>query len=322
MMLGITLMVVVGCGKQQHSTYINPIDLVLDTTLVELSDSFLVPPQVRCIDCSNDFLYFTDYTDGLIIIDKNYHIQKQVGSRGQGPEELLGTAHFCFGSNDSIYILNEGNRSVKVFVNGVYNKNIPFPENVRLTFNTRFFVDKGKIYHSVINEEFPVIAFNNDTTQFMCTYIPYDNPILGHHATKHMIKGDNSFFLIGCVYPTLEQYSLNGKKLKDFDLNIIPEISKMTKAYHNASNEPNSYFTVIQDAYYHKGCLYLLIGLLNDDNYCCNTIAVLDVSTTEWEYTNCYHLSGNVYDTFCVDDRNMYLHDSSRSCLDVFHLLD
>lgn len=312
----------VSCGKKTGNTCINPVNLDLDTTISELGDSSFIPQQIRCMECTKDFLYYTDYAGGMVILDKNYQIIKELGSRGQGPGEILGAAHFCLAGNDSVYILNEGKRSIEMFVNGNYSKTITFPKNTRFTFNTRFFANKGKIVHSVINKEFPVVAFNKDTTYFMCSYTPYDDPLLGRHATKHVLKGDNSFYLIGCVYPTLEEYNMNGEIVKDFDLSVVPEISQMIEAYESAPKDPGSYFTVIEDVYYHQNNLYLLIANLKGGNYHCNTIAVIDVSESEWKYKKCFYLSGKVYDTFCVDDQKVYLHDPSRACLDVFRLVN
>lgn len=318
--LGITSVLTMGCRKNPHTIHIHPVDLPLDTTFSELGDSFFVPPQVRCMDSSKELLYYTDYAGGLVVLDKGYQVKKQLGGRGQGPGEFLGAAHFCLVGKDSVYILNEGKHSIDVYVGDENRQTISFPTSARFTFNTRFFVDKGKIYHSVITKEFPVVAFNNDTSVFMCSYTPFDDSSMGRHATKHVLKGDNSFFLIGCVYPTLEQYSMDGELLKQFDLSVIPEILQMMQVYRDTPKDPGSYFTVIQDAYYCNYNLYLLIGLLKNGNYFCNTVAVLNISDPEWKYTECFHLSGKVYDAFCVNDGKIYIHDPSRSCLDVFRL--
>lgn len=318
LLIGIISVLILGCRKNLPTTYIHPVDLSLDTTLSELSDSFFVPPQVRCLNASGEYLYYTDYVGGLVVLDKDYQVKKQLGTRGQGPGEFLGAAHFYLVGKDSIYILNEGKHSIDVFAGDEYKQTIPFPKSVRFTFNTRFFVDKGSVYHSVIAKESPVVVFNNDTSSFMCSYTPFDDSSMGRHVTKHILKGDNSFFLIGCVYPTLEQYSMDGKLLKQFDLSVIPAVSQMMQAYRDALREPESYFTVIQDTYYCNGDLYLLIGLLNDGNYSCNTVAVLNLSDAEWKYTKYFRLSGKVYDTFCVDNEKMYVHDPARSCFDIF----
>lgn len=317
---GIAFLLLIGCGKHSRTAHVSSIELPLDTTLSELSDSSFIPPQVRCMDSSKDFLYYTDYAGGLVVLDKNCQVIRKLGTRGQGPGEFLGAAHFCLVGEDSVYILNEGKHSIDLFVGNENKQTILFPKSARFTFNTRFFVDKGRIYHSVITSKSPVVAFNNDTSAFMCSYTSFDDPSMGRHATKHVLKGDNSFFLIGCVYPTLEQYSMDGKLLKQFDLSVIPAISQMMQVYRDTPKDPGSYFTVIQDAYCHGDGLYLLIGLLEDGNYSCNTVAVLDMSADEWEYVECFHLSGKVYDTFCVNDGKMYIHDPSRSCFDVFRL--
>lgn len=318
--LGIASAMMAGCKKDPRASHIIPISVSLDTTLNELGDSSFVPPQVRCMDGSDGLLYYADYAGGVVILNKDYQMVKHFGVRGQGPDELLGAAHFCLVGNDSIYILNEGKHSIEMFVGGEHRLTIPFPANARFTFNTRFFADKGKIYHSVINKESPVVAFDNDTSIFMCSYTPFDDPSMGRHATKHVLKGHDSFFLIGCVYPTLEQYSMGGKLLKSFDLGVIPAVSRMIQAYRDSPKDPGSYFTVIQDAYYCENRLYLLIGLLEDGDYLCNTVAVLDLSDVEWKYVACLHLSGRVYDTFCINNGKIYAHDSTRSCIDIFHL--
>lgn len=309
------------CIEKRNKAFVESITLSPDTTISVLNDSSFIPPNMKCLDMENDAIYYSDYANGIVILDTCYQVKAQIGSRGQGPGEFLGAAHFYIDNQDSMYVLDEGKRAMELFVKGEYKRTIPFPENLRLSFNTRFWVDQQNICHSVIAKEAPLVVFGKDTPKFLGSYIIHDNPELGRHTTKHVLKGeDNTFFVIGCVYPTLQQYSLDGSLLQEFDLSLIPEINKMIKAYKNAPQSKDSYFTVIQDVYFYKKHLYMLVATTDDSRYNCKVIAVIDTSDNALQHTATYHLSGDVYDTFCVGNGRLYAHNLKKSCLDIYRL--
>ncbi len=313
------LLTTISCGDKKQDGLVQVLTLVPDTVLNELNDSIFISPHIKCMAVSaNGDIHYTDYADGMVVLDTCYNLKSRIGTRGLGPGELIGAAHFYLGENDSIYILNEGKRAIEVFSGGNYNHTIDLPESICFTFNTRFLVHGGDIYHSVIAKEAPVFMFGGYEPIFLCSYAISDDPTFGRHATKHVVEGDNCFFLIGCAYPVLQQYSMQGKLLQDCDLSIVPEIEKMMEAYQNTLQNPGSYFTIIQDAYYTDNHLYVLIGTRKQGKYFCHDVAVLYASESELKHIATYRLSENVYDSFCVGGTKIYAHNASKSSIDIF----
>ncbi|MDR0575440.1 MAG: 6-bladed beta-propeller [Tannerella sp.] len=135
--------------------------LSLDATFSELSDSSFVPVRIMCMNVNNDNIYFSDYSEGIVILDNSYNVKERIGRMGEGPGEFLGAAHFYVGKGDSIYILNEGKHAIELFVKGEHQKHIRYPDHASLTNCTRFFSENQLIFHSVISDSLPVIAFDN-----------------------------------------------------------------------------------------------------------------------------------------------------------------
>lgn len=293
--------------------------LVKDTTLSELNDSSFIPRQVMCMSIFGEDLYYSDYFGEIVVLDKDYNVKKRIGSRGQGPGELLSVAHFYIAGGDSIYIRSDGRQAIDLFVHGKYTLHIPFPKETRLD-NTRFFSEDQHIFHTVVSDSFPVIVFDHDSkiNQFICNRTAWDKPDLKLHSTRHLLKGDDVFFVIGYVLPVFQVYSMDGKLLKEYDLRLIPEIDRKVKLYENTPPIPNSYQILIEDVYFDNHKIYLLIGT-KEDSYFCNTICVLDVSG-EIMHTSTFRLSGEAYISFCVKGNKLVAFNGKNASLDFFTL--
>lgn len=229
----------------------------------------------------------------------------------------------CFygGREEAVYHVLEKKQALELFVKEKHIKTIPFPQGIPFTFSTRFFVHNQSIYHTTVSEKGPVISFGKDSIQRhpIGKYTKYDNISYRRHLTRHILKGDKCFFIIGCVYPTLQQYSLEGELMHEYDLSVIPDIKSMMKAYQNTYQDPNSYFSVIQDAYYRGGKVYLLIGTEGNGKYSCHTIGIINISNNQKEAISSFSLSGKVYDVFCIDDnKNLYAHNPVHSTIEIF----
>lgn len=298
------------------------IKLSRDTVISDLSDSSFVPSRVMCMNVVGEDLYFSDYSGGIVVLGKDYKVKKRIGTRGQGPGELLGAAHFYVVNADSIYILNEGKHAIELFVNNEFLKHIPFPKNERLTFCTRFCVENQEIYHSTVSEISPVIVFGDGNIEnHICNYTKYDKPEFSRHSTRHVLKGDkNTFFLIGCVYPVFQVYSFEGKLLKEYDLTEIPWIEEVVDVYNGTVQDPTTYFTMVQDVFYNNNKVYLLVATNKGEQYFCNTICVLDIAEGI-DYTHTYQLPGDVYGTFCVSkDEILFAYDTLNASIDIVSL--
>ena len=316
--------IVCGCSNiSKNKDYPKIRELLPDTVLSEIEDTFFISSQIKCMDIYNENLYYSDYSGEIVIINPQYKIIKRIGSRGQGPGELLGPAHFYIANEDSLYILNEWKQNVELFVKEQYVQQYPFPKHTRFTFLTRFFAKDQQIYHSILPEISPIIAYGKDSTlnKYYGNLTKYDKQELARHSTRHVIKGDHFFFVIGCVYPILQTYTYNGKLQQEYDLTNVPEIKEMVAIYNSKKQVPNRYFTIVQDAYFCNKKLYLLIGRTDKEKYNCHIICVFNILNNKIKHDSTLYLSKNVYDSFCVNRNNtLYAYSASNACIDVFDI--
>ena len=307
--------------KGQKEKEVEITKLTLNATLTELSDSSFIPTIVTCIDANENGLYFSDYAEGVIVLDKDLNVKKRIGSRGEGPGEFIGAAHFCLGKDDSIYVLNEGKQALELFIKGEHVKHIPFPQETSFTIITCFFFEHQLIYHSVVSDSLQVVVFDNSSNinKFICSNTSIDKPDFKRHSGRHLIKGDSSFFVIGCTLPIFQVYSFDGKLIAEHDLRTIPEIRKNAEAYKNTPQVPNTYSIMIRDACYNDGKVYLLV-ITNEDKYICNKVCVLDVSE-KIEHINTLELTGSVYGSFCITkEGRIVAFNALEASLDFFTL--
>ena len=291
--------------------------LICEKVVEEFNDSMFVPPTVKCMDYKNGKLYISDYREGMIVLDENLNIFQTYANHGPGPGETVGAAHFFVEENDSVYLLNEGKNSVELYVEGKNFQTISFPEKIPLTYSTRFFVENNNIFHTTIVKEGPVVVFgkNEEEVRFLGKYMT-----LPRHLTRHTVKGDDCYFVIGSVLPALQKYSFDGNLLDEVDLSIIPEIERMVKKYKRTAQDPSSYFSIVQDACFYGGKLYMLIAT-DIDGFYCNLICSIDFIYDKGIKTDFYVLPNTVYTSFCVGDKNvLYAFNPKDSSIEVFKM--
>ncbi|MDR0507059.1 MAG: hypothetical protein LBH32_09635 [Dysgonamonadaceae bacterium] len=306
------------CNKNRH--FPDVVTLVAHTTLTDFNDSSFVPKRIMCIDAIGSDFYCSDYSNGYFVLDEKFNIKKRIGSKGQGPGEFLGAGPFYFQGTDSIFILNEGKRSFELFVEDKHIESFSYPQGISLSHCTRFFVKNQQIFHSVIGDSLPVIAFNGNSheNQYMCLYTKWDNPHLKQHSTRHLVKGKNNFFVIGSVLPVFQRYDFEGNLLEDYDMEKLPEISINMKKYNGQKQIPTTYFTMCKDAYYCKDKVFILVAS-NINEYFCNTVYVLNVAD-KISHIGTYILGkgNNVYESFCVKNDTLLAFNAIDASLDVF----
>lgn len=304
-----------------HKSSIERTILSPNKTLSDLNDSTFVPKQIMCMNLFENNLYMADYSEGILVLDGNLNVQNQIGHHGQGPGELLGTAHFYLTGRDSLFVLDEGRRSMELFVGDKPVKHIPFPPDIRMTTGTRFFVNNETIFHSVVAEKKPAVIFNEKSKveRLICEFTKWHTTHLPLHSESHLLKGeDRVFFLIGSVLPVFQVYSLDGNLKFDYDLRKIGEVAKGVRRYRATPQSPTTYFIMIQDAYYDNNKVYLLVAT-NDNGYFCNTVCVLNVKDIV-EHIQTFQLSGRAYESLCVENNLLVAFNATDASLDFFTL--
>jgi hypothetical protein len=74
----------------------------------------------------------------------------------------------------------------------------------------------------------------------MGKYTDWDQPDFKLHSARHVLKGEQSFFIIGCTLPVFQAYSFDGKRIMEYDLREIREIGKAVKSYNRQPQIPTT----------------------------------------------------------------------------------
>jgi len=277
--------------------------------------------NVTCLDKKDGHLYLSDYNYGVYKIDMNGHVFNHFAKQGNANGETLGCAVLYPKDDSLLYLRDDGHRCINLYKNGICMKRIKMSTGHRFSNLTRFFVSDDKIYHSVIGEEKLVVRISEENTvQTICDMDEtLDNERMPLHSERHVLKGDGTIILVGKGIPLIQECSYEGQELSRYNLNTIPELSKIF--LKERSDIPNRYFVVIKDAYYHNGMLYLLVAS-TDREFHCNKIIGLKKTEKEFVHIESYQLKQSVYETFCVSGNTLYAFNSYSSAIDIYHLPD
>lgn len=308
---------VYSCTKEYKISSLKPEPL---QTVKEFHDSTFLSGSVMCMDVMQNDIVLTDYNMGqVIVLDSNLIIKQRIGETGAGLNEFVRAEKFST-LDDKLYVINDGGNHVKVFEKYNFRYNINFPQNITLTTWTRFFCFNNQIYHSVISKETPAISFdvNGITNNKICNYTDIDNASLPFHSSRHLIKGENSFFVIAKVLPIFEEYNMEYKKIKSFDLSTIEDVESIVKKYKNTQQYPDKYFVMIQDVFYSKNKVFLLLAS-SIDMYSCNKIIVLSVKN-EIKQIAAVELTGKVYLSFCVKNDKLFAFNALNAQIEAYKL--
>ncbi len=322
--LGLFVILTDSCLK---TSKFKPEELILKKvkSITQFNDSTFLSSMVLCIDKYKDSIMLTDYKQGQIfMLNSELNLLSKIGIMGQGPGEMIGAAHFCV-SNEKITVINDGKELLSEYslLNKNFTKDIKFPKDLRKTLNTRFFEYDGKIFHSIVSEDSMIVAIdkNNLKSSQMGVNSKWDKPNLRMHSTRHLIKGNQSFYEIGCTLPILQEYSFEGEMLHTFDLSTIHDISKQMEIYKKNNQIPNTYFVMIQDVYFDNENIFLLFAS-QEVGYSCNKIIVINTQN-EFKHIATYILSGGkVYLSFCVDNNRIIAFNGLNSNIDIYNFIN
>ena len=260
--------------------------------------------RVMCLEHSNGHLYVSDYDYGIYDFDSKFKVAKHYARKGHGHGEVLGCGFFFLQPDKSIWVVNEAGHSFEKYNEGNYVGRLLYPRGFMPTSCSRFFMVEDTVFHSVINDkEKLVYSFANDTSvSKFCDFVPdIDDPDMPIKSSRHVLKTDEGFLLIGVAYPIVQTFSMTGDALAQYDLKQIPLIEETYVA--NITDKPNSFFILVQDCYYKNGSIFLLVAT-NGKQYSRNTLIELRLNGNSIECKAIYKLKSNIYSTFCITDDN------------------
>lgn len=246
-----------------------------ENIISKLGDSIFLSKQIPCIDSRHDTIYLSDYHAGVYSLDKNLNLIKKVSTIGLGQGEVNRLAQL-FAGDDVCVLFNEGSQRYSYFSGNSFLKNDSKTVGYNLAFASRFFVKGDSIYQDIINDDFLVsVTKDGNTIKKICPIVKnVDRPDNVALSERHLVKGDNSFYVIGRGLPIIQEYSYDGKELAYFDLSSIPILAN---AYEKNMKlkMPNSYYVIVEDAYFKYSTF-----CINDKNECiavCKTNGTIEV---------------------------------------------
>lgn len=314
----VTMLSISSCAMNEG---MKPVNLSVDNVVSKFGDSIFLSSQVPCIDAKNGSVYITDYRAGVYALDSKLNLISKMSNIGRGFGEVNRPAKFFVDDNNVITLYNEGLQRYSYFEKDSFlmADNASVKEN--LAKSCRFFARDGAIYQSVLGGKFLVsVIKNGNVTKQMCPTVDgVDFPSNVALSERHLLEGDNCFYVIGLGLPIVQAYSFDGRELARFNLVNIPLLESVYAKNENLKSS-NSYYEVVRDAYYKNGFIYLLTSSF-EGKYKCNTIIVLKKNADNIQYVSAYTLKNNLYSTFCINDQNECLAVCSKnSSIEVYKL--
>lgn len=291
------------CALASCNNPVEPTELKRESAVSQFGDSIYLSPAVMCMDYFQGHLYVSDQSDGIYVFDRNFEPKEHFARKGYAKGESLENDHFYISPDGALHLINCGHISIDKYVDGIYKDGMKLPSEHRLSASTRFFFLGDTLYHSIVGEDnYVLLRYKDKTLKEMCKGVEkYDDSHKPLHSERHLIRGEESFFVIGISLPIFQEYSFDGELLGSYDLTNIPEIKE--EYYANKSDDPKSFVVLIPDVQYSNGKVYLLFSR-QLPSYSCNTLVVIDTHLHDYRHTATYRLPEEVYSTFCITDNN------------------
>lgn len=301
-----------------QNSFVKTISLLEEGKIEKINDSLYLSQQISCIDSKFNKIYISDYRQGLFVLNANYSLDTLLAPNGHGKGEINGCGSIFIDDAQTITVLDDMNRRYVRYSQEGYC----FPEKNLITsyISTHRFFSKGDTVFSAIKKDKNTIVLtkNGETIHKICPLTTKDDIRRPALSERHILLIDSTFLIIGVALPILQEYSLSGKLLNDYDLSSIQPIVESFNANINTP-KPNSYFEVVQDAYYKDSHIYLLYG--SPKPYTCNNIIVIEKNNNQFRLVANLKLPGTTYSTFCVTDNHQCIAvNRQTSAIEVYRI--
>lgn len=284
----------------------------LEKQIEEYPDSSFFS-QVNCMNYYNDNIYILDEKRGdIVALSSDLKNIKYITKHGEAPYETLFPVTFCI-YNDTLYAVDFGTRSIKKYYDDIYCEDIVLSN----ANENRFSINDSLIYLSANSDStsFLKIDKTNPKNQIaMGCVIQEKTPfktIISNR--KHILFDKNEgVFSVSECYPYIDKYSFSGDYITSYNISSIPIISEEIKKYKEKSDNDNSVYIYIRDAYLANGKIYILCSSSTQKNdYKVNTILELSIKN-EMKLVSTYILPHDIYSSFCISDKYIYASQEGR----------
>jgi len=274
----------------------------------QLTDSSFIS-DIRSICYYNETFYLTDYKrNQIILLNNELKLLSFLGSRGKGPGEFLGAAHLYI-DNDSIYVLNDGKKTIEVFGKNSHIKTITPPTSTRVSSRHRFVKFKNNFYVSSTGNDKSILRFNsqNKIKRFGLVKKYGSAKETNIKNKKQLVKYKKYIIGISDNRPKIEMYDIEGNIISEFNYGYIKILEQTIDYIRNKQKRMNSYLMIVSDAYIYSNKLYLLLRIRSNEKMTSNKILEIEIDETKFKPTRVLDLGLGWFNTFCISDNNQLI---------------
>jgi len=288
--LFLLLIIGLSCCTSESADEINAKVLKPYKIIDQVSDSTFLSFVLDIVaDDSNVLLM--DYSQmRMVVCDHLLHEIHHFGRRGKGPGELVYPSEVLIYNKE--FFIRDNKEIKKYSFEGDYLGSIDTESNV----NGTYAIDKNGNYYvpSGVADKQPVNVIDNTgaiTTSFGLKYdVPgNDRQKLWFQKRDLFLTADNLLLAVGCSYPSVELYNLNGELIFSQQLENPIIVNSYQDNVEELVNEPDVMVELYNDTYVFENRLYALKVSQPEGGFIANLL-VWDISKRDLNLINKYQL--------------------------------
>ena len=294
---------------------LNPIQ-----TASKFGDSLFLSNEAFCIDYNKGFIYISDWKVGFYSLDQNLKFNKFMSKLGKGHNEVVQPS-MIYAENGIATLFSEGTQKFCFYDSSSMLRQDKETVGVRILGDCRFFTKGDTVFLPIFDEKNLVaVSVNGQIVKKTCPILNgYDDTRNSVLSQRHLLKGENSFYVVGKCLPIIQEYSYDGKEIGRYDLRNIEILSGQYKKNDDLKSTYGTCYGAVRDAYYKNGIIYLL-AYEDEGEYSCNSIIALSLKNNEVNHLQTYKFPDTVYVSFCVTDKNeCYAINKTKGAIETFN---
>ncbi|QTD38778.1 6-bladed beta-propeller [Polaribacter batillariae] len=299
LLLCVFCIIISSCSKHKG---IEISKLKKERVIERLSDSSFIY-DVRAIINYNEDIYLSDYKrNQVIVLDESLKLKKTLGSAGKGPGEFIGPSQL-FIDNDTIYVMNDGHRTIEAFDFFKHQKTISPPKEIRLSAEKKFVKSNNYFYLSNVNSHGSISrynSYNKNIKQFGLIEKYRTEKETRIKNGKYILKYQDFIIAVSDNKPKLEMYNMTGDFVLEFDYRSIKSVSNTMDYIEKQKQEENSYYEFVSDAYLFSDKLYLLTLFYNQNKMFSNKVLEIEINNTAFRASRLLDLGNDWFESICI----------------------
>jgi len=286
-----------------HKDQLSIQKLKKDIFINQLSDSSFFS-DIRSVSFYKNKFFISDYNrDNIFILNRKLELEKTLGNKGKGPGELLGASHLYL-YQDSIFVINDGKRTIEVFNFNNYLTTINIPQPLSLSSDIRFCLHKGKILLTNFNSSSSIsmLSFKSDSIIWFGNLKKFGTLKETKIKNKrHVQIMENNIIALPDCQPMLELYNMKGELLDVYEFRSIDFIDKFLLFTKKQKKSINSYYQLFPDFYVYGNQIFILaLSVEKNNKLQCNKIIQFEMVDNSILPKNILSLGNGWFGPFCV----------------------